>query len=181
MRRQLWKRAAALFTAGAVLAASVPAGSLTVKAAEKKEVSYEEIRPYYNVDCGDFDVTTPPAGEDFGKFQSVTEQVRGKDAGTGYTWGIADDYDVTPPADNLKPSNGEGIRTNWTWAQENGGYTVDSPKTATNRYTKNQWENSGSFGQTRKLDYAFELPKGTYDVELACVDPWGVSQKPVFI
>ena len=36
MKRQLWKRAAALFTAGVVLATSVPAGSLTVNAAEKK-------------------------------------------------------------------------------------------------------------------------------------------------
>lgn len=146
---------------------------------EKTKVSYEDILPYYNVDCGDFDVTTPPDGESFGSMQSVTEQIYGEDEGTGYTWGILDNYDTAPPSANLAPSEGQGIRTNWTWSQENGGFSIDSPKTVTNRYTKNQWEEEKSFGTTRKLDYSFELPEGTYEVELACVDPWNCSTNPM--
>ncbi len=176
--KQCGKLAAAVLSAALALS-GLPA-SLAVRAAEKKTVTYEDIRPFYSVDCGDFDVTTPPAGEDFGKYQSVTEQVYGRDAQTGHTWGIVDDYGVEPPVANKEQSNGKGIRTDWTWAHENGGWTVDSPKTSTNRYTKNQYENMATFGDERKLDYTFELPSGnTYDVELMCVDPWtNVSLHP---
>lgn len=178
--RNHWKRAAAFLTTCAMIGTSMPVGYLNVTAADpdKTKLTYEQIKPYYNVDCGDFDVTTPPENEDFGQYQSVTEQVLGKDAKTGKTWGIKDDYEVTPPSANLTESSGQGVRTNWTWSQENGGFSTDSPKTATNRYTKNQWEQSKIFGNTRKLDYSFELPAGTYDVELACVDPWNCSTNP---
>ncbi len=174
-RRRRWLAAAmaVVLAVPANLQAVLPA-----KAAEKQQVFYEDIRPFYLVDCGDFDVTTPPEGEDFGTYQSVTEQVYGEDARTGYAWGIVDDYGVEPPEDNKQESNGKGIRTDWTWAHENGGWTVDSPKTSTNRYTKNQYENRATFGEERKLDYAFALPEGTYDVETLCVDPWNVSTHP---
>lgn len=145
---------------------------------EATEVTYEDIRPYYNVDCGDLDVTTAPVGEDFGSYQSVTEQIYGEDQDTGMAWGIVDAYGITPPDANKKGSQTGGIDTDWTWPQENGGYTDQSPKTSTNRYTKNQFESASTFGTTRKLDYAFELPAGSYDVEVLCVDPWGVSKSP---
>ena len=80
--RNHWKRAAAFLTTCAMVGTSMPVGYLNVAAADpgKTKLTYEQIKPYYNVDCGDFDVTTPPENEDFGQYQSVTEQVLGKDS-----------------------------------------------------------------------------------------------------
>ena len=47
-------------------------------------------------------------------------------------------------------------------------------KTASNRYTKNQYEDGYT---TRFLDYAFELPDGTYTVEIGFANPWNCSNK----
>ena len=153
---------------------------VTAKPSEPlQEVKIEDIKPLYNVDCGDFDVTTAPAGEEFGTYQSVTEQVYGADPETGKKWGIIDNYEATPPAGNLNDSGTGGIQTNWTWPQENGGFGKDSAKSETNRYTKNQYETRASFGEVRKLDYAFELEPGKYLVTVLCKDPWGCSNSPV--
>lgn len=174
-----WKRLMATALCGAVTVTSVPGNLTLVKAAEKTQLTVEDITPFYNVDCGDFDVTTAPQGETLGQYQSVTEQVYGEDGVTGKKWGIVDNYEATPPNSNLVASDGLGLRTNWTWAQENGGFSTESGKGETNRYTKNQYEERAGFGETRMLDYQFELPAGTYEVKLACVDPWGCSKSPV--
>lgn len=181
-RRSLWKSGLAGMLSLTVVCTSIPVTGLDVQAAEDAvEVTYEHIRPYYNVDCGDFDVTTAPAEEDFGLYQSVTEQVYGEDPETGKNWGIVDNYEAQAPDSNLKGSGTGGVDTDWTWPHENGGWSTASPNSSTNRYTKNQWEESASFGNTRKLDYAFELPAGTYNVEVLCTDPWGVSKNPSLI
>ena len=39
------------------------------------------------VDCGDHGVSTVTKGDDFGRNNSVTDQIYGKDAETGYSWG----------------------------------------------------------------------------------------------
>lgn len=181
-RRGLWKPSMAGLLSLAVACTSIPVTGLEARAAgEGVEVSYEDILPYYNVDCGDFDVTTAPVEEDFGTFQSVTEQVYGEDPETGKKWGIVDNYEAQAPESNLKGSGTGGVDTDWTWPHENGGHSVSSPNSDTNRYTKNQWEESAHFGNTRKLDYAFELPAGTYQVEVLCTDPWGVSKNPSLV
>ncbi len=123
----------------------------------------------YFVDCGDYDVHTVSEGDDFGLYNSVTEQVYGVDAVTGRSWGIVDNSTTTTaPA----PAAGKGIGTKTTWAFEaNAGDGVD--KTASNRYTKNQFESSFT---TLKISYQFELPDGNYTVKMYFVDPWGCSK-----
>lgn len=181
MKKELLKKMFAGFLAAAMCITSLSmGGSGTVFAASdqtKKEV--EDILPFYNVDCGDFNVATPPGDEDFGKYQSVTEQVYGVDEETGKSWGIVDNYEATPPSGNTAGSKTGGVDTNWTWPQENGGWNENSPKASTNRYTKNQFEQSGSFGNTRKLDYKFELEPGSYQVKMLFADPWNCSKNPV--
>ena len=47
-------------------------------------------------------------------------------------------------------------------------------KTASYRYTKNQYENNID----RHLDYGFTLPNGTYTVEMSFSNPWNCSTNP---
>lgn len=123
----------------------------------------------YFVDCGDHNVFTPPTGEKYGVYNSVSEQLYGYDRVTGKKWGLIDD-----PIDRY---NGAGISnalyTANTWAYE-FNVADNLVKEDTCRYTKNQYEN----GYTeRYLDYYFELPNGTYDVEIGFSNPWSCSNK----
>lgn len=104
---------------------------------------------------------------------SVTDQVYGEDGKTGYKWGIDDT--VSTPLTNGRPGiAGTYAVTDWTWPYE--FTTADSKtKTATNRYTKNQFEKNV---EERHLDYKFELENGDYYVEAGFTDPWGCSSSP---
>ena len=124
----------------------------------------------YFVNCGDHDVTTVTGNDKFGIYNSVTEQLYGYDRVTGKKWGLIDD-----PEDRYKGSSiSSAIYTANTWAYE-ANPKDDQPKEATNRYTKNQYENGIT---DRYLDYAFELPNGTYEVEIGFANPWNCSNLP---
>ncbi|MGN1235637.1 MAG: beta-L-arabinofuranosidase domain-containing protein, partial [Christensenellaceae bacterium] len=125
----------------------------------------------YFVDCGDYDVTTVSDGDVLGVYNSVTEQLYGADSVTGKSWGLVDGADPTKGTAGSYAPN--GISSSNTWAYEyNQGDNL--AKTASNRYTKNQYE----CGVARNLSYAFELEDGDYIVELYFADPWGCSKKP---
>lgn len=132
---------------------------------------------YYFVDCGDYNTATLTDGETFGIYNSVTEQAYGADATTGKNWGILDDYDFTP---TLAPYDASydgslGVRTPWSWANEWGTVGDDLiDVTETMRYTKNMTEE----GKDRELKYKFELPDGTYSVEVGFYDLWNLSESP---
>ena len=108
----------------------------------------------------------------------MTDQAYGTDKVTGYKWGIDDT--ISSP---LKNGAGEclvgGVSTDWTWPNEQVGSDQTS-KTASNRYTKNQYEKEHNMdaSKTRHLDYKFELEDGEYYVEIGFTDPWSVSQSP---
>ncbi len=131
----------------------------------------------YFVNCGDYDVTTLSDGDLFGIYNGVTEQVYGVDPVTGKTWGIVDT--ISNPLKNGTANNAamtNTVFTDNTWTFETNATLSDSsPKTATNRYTKNQYEN----GIARNLNYKFELPNGKYTVELYFTDPWNCSKNPI--
>ena len=130
----------------------------------------------YFVNCGDYNVATLSDGDLFGIYNGVTEQIYGLDPVTGKTWGIVDT--VSSPLRNGvagNPGMTDSVFTDNTWSFETNSSLSDaSPKTSTNRYTKNQYEN----GMARTLNYKFELPKGKYTVELYFTDPWGCSKNP---
>lgn len=129
---------------------------------------YLVSRVAYFVDCGDYGVHTVSEGDVLGKHQSVTEQVYGADAVTGKKWGILDAHPT-----NIAGTAPNGIGTNSTWAYEfNAGDGQE--KTASNRYTKNQYES----GVARNLHYKFELDNGSYTVKVYFADPWGCSKNP---
>lgn len=123
----------------------------------------------YYVNCGDHNTTTASGTDRFGLFNSLTEQLYGEDAVTGYTWGLIDD-----PTDQYNGSSkSAGIYTANTWPDE---YHTgdDTNKASSYRYTKNQYENNIA----RHIDYGFELPNGTYAVEIGLTNPWNCSNNP---
>lgn len=132
----------------------------------------------YFVNCGDYDVTTLSEGDLFGIYNGVTDMAYGKDPVTGYEWGIVDT--ISEPLKNGKADNAaamtNAVFTDNTWPFETDASVTDSsPKTATNRYTKNQYET----GMARTLNYDFELPNGEYEIALYFTDPWSCSKNPI--
>ncbi|HBI86209.1 MAG TPA: hypothetical protein DDX71_08025 [Ruminococcus sp.] len=123
----------------------------------------------YFVDCGDHDNTTASGSDKFGYYNALTEQLFGEDKVTGAEWGVIDD-----PTDQYNgKSKSRGLYTANTWCDEYN--TTDGrDKTASFRYTKNQYENNIA----RHLDYGFTLRDGTYRIEAGFADPWSCSNHP---
>ncbi|MBR5363059.1 MAG: glycoside hydrolase family 127 protein [Oscillospiraceae bacterium] len=130
------------------------------------------VKPYYEydsnvayfVDCGDAVTSTVSAGDRFGLFNSLTEQMYGADAVTGMVWGIADETDHEHTGDPIYTAN--------TWPDES---TIDNrDKTASFRYTRGQYENN----MDRLIEYDFTLPNGTYQLEIGFANPWDCSTAP---
>ncbi|SFX02443.1 beta-L-arabinofuranosidase domain-containing protein [Ruminococcus sp. XPD3002] len=137
----------------------------------------EAVRPVYEsdssiayfVDCGDHNSDTVTGRDKLGMYNSVTEQSFGIDEVTGRKWGLIDD---TTDQYNGSSKSG-GLYTANTWCDE--ANTADgADKSSSFRYTKNQYENNIA----RHIDYSFELPNGTYSVEMSFCDPWGCSKNP---
>ncbi len=172
--KKIAKKAAASFLAAALCVTSFPSGipglDLTAKAATPADRPDKTI--VYFVDCGDYVVDTVSAGDQLGTHNSVTDQVYGKDAATGYKWGIVDT--ISDPLKNGTSGCG-GAFTDNTWPYEENTANTDVDKTKSNRYTKNQYEKGIA---ERYLDYQFELENGTYDVSVFCTDPWNCSEAP---
>ena len=129
---------------------------------------YDSTIAYY-VDCGDHNTSTITGRDKLGLYNCVTEQLYGADEVTGKKWGLIDNAE-----DQYNGSGkSKGIYTANTWPDE--ANTADgADKSYSFRYTKNQYEGNIA----RHLDYSFELPNGTYSVELCFVDPWGCSKNP---
>ena len=123
----------------------------------------------YFVDCGDQDTTTLTGSDKLGRYNSLTEQLYGADPVTGYEWGLIDDA-----KDQYNgASKSGGLYTANTWPNENAA-SDGAAKTASFRYTKNQYENDIA----RHIDYGFTLPNGDYTVEMSFSDPWNCSRNP---
>lgn len=123
----------------------------------------------YFVDCGDHNTKTLSGRDKLGYYNSVTEQLYGADPVTGAYWGLIDD-----PEDRYNGSSKSGgLYTANTWCDEFN--TADGrDKTASYRYTKNQYENDIA----RNINYGFTLPNGKYTVEMRFSDPWSCSKNP---
>ena len=142
-------------------------------------VKPEGLTTYYFVDCGDHGVSTVTKGDEFGENNSVTDQIYGEDAETGYSWGVVDpkgDYDTEGPG--LEQDT--GVYTEYTWASEydqvNNVAQDDLDKETTFRYARGQ----DTAGITpREVTYKFELDPGKYDVEVGMSNTWGNAGSPI--
>lgn len=174
-----WRKALSACLAAAVSVTALPTGNLSaVWAATPQERKDASI--VYFVDCGDYVVDTVSDGDQLGTRNSVTDQVYGEDAVTGYSWGIVDGEELADAngkdlTNGTAPDTG-GVYTANTWAfEQNDPVHTDYPKTQSNRYSKNFYEKGIA---ERYVDYAFELDCGTYEVTVGCVNPWNCSNSP---
>lgn len=174
MKKSIVKSAKAVISvcmAAALAVTGIPTSSLTGVKAEGTPVNRPDSSMVYFVDCGDYNTSTVPEDGQLGTHNSVTEQIYGEDSVTGYKWGIVDT--VSNPLTN-GAGVGKSVSTDWTWSCETSVTSDQTSKTATNRYTKNQFEKNVN----RHIDYKFEIENGTYYVEIGLADPWGVSKTP---
>lgn len=127
---------------------------------------------YYFVDCGDYTVDTITPGADttddtrddndnFGIYQSVTDQAYSADATTGKSWGIVANAYTGAAYEGL------GVRLDGAWAFE-----YNEPSSNIHRNWSNTYSNGTPAGHTPTLTWKFELPAGTYNVEVCAVNPW---------
>lgn len=137
---------------------------------------------YYFVDCGDHDPSTLSEGDELGSFNSVTDQLYGEDATTGYHWGVAalndQDIETEPGSGFFKDPNDKGVYTKYQRALSNAAADVadGQPKEATFRYADSQ-DKAGI--NPRCVFYKFELDPGEYAVTVGMSNTWGNAGNPV--
>jgi len=136
-------------------------------------LDYFELKPSsigeniaYFVDAGDLNPVTLNAGDNFGRYNSVTDQIYGVDESTGKSWGVVDQYAADPDYPGL-------LTGEWTWPAENIGANDASPKEFTYRYARGQdtqWPENVE--ERPGVQYKFELPNGNYEVEVGLLNQW---------
>lgn len=120
----------------------------------------------YFVNAGDLDPKTINEGDKFGIYNSVTDQFYGPDKLTGMKWGVVDE--------SVPSSIYPGYLTGrYTWPAENIGASDNSPKEETYRYAKDQ--HTMNIATRPGVQYKFELPNGTYSVEIGMQNSWSSS------
>lgn len=129
----------------------------------------------YFVDCGDHDPSTLPDGEEFGLYNSVTDQIFGEDPVTGRQWGV---YDYLNPEGVIHSGESKGAFTANTSPNCNDGQADVPSKTTNYRYASGQDGNANIAEQIGEMyvDYKFELTPGqTYNVEVCVGNNWSNS------
>lgn len=131
----------------------------------KKDVDENLV---YFVDAGDHGIKTLSEGDQFGVYNSVTDQVFGSDPVTGKNWGVTDS-DYTPD----KTPNQPGVYTKWTWANENleDNHDDGQDKNTSYRYAKGQ-----DRFEERYVNYKFQVEEDQYyEIEVGLGNHWGNS------
>ena len=137
----------------------------------------------YFVDCGDHDPSTVSGkADDFGRFNSVTDQIYGADSETGYSWGIVCETEGEAVLDWRGGSmvTSESDRAVYTTYQRalsnnNADLTDGKAKTETFRYAHDQ-KQAGI--DPRYVSYQFELEPKEYDVMVCVGNSWNNAANP---
>ena len=144
--------------------------------------SLKDIRNLiYFVDCGDHEPSTVTYGDDFGKYNSVTDQMYGKDAKTGYFWGVemrnANEKETPGEGSMVSGAEDKAVYTNYQKALSNtAGDLVDGKaKEETFRYAHNQSEAGIN---PRYVAYKFEVEPGEYKVTVGMSNTWDNGGTP---
>ena len=121
-------------------------------------------------------------GTSWGSLNSVTDQLYGKDAKTGYYWGVAalneQDTKAEPGSAAFADPDDKGVYTKYQKALSNSAADVTDgkPKEASFRYADSQ-DTAGI--NPRCVFYKFELDPGKYDVTVGMSNTWGNAGNPV--
>ena len=137
----------------------------------------------YFVDCGDHDPDTVSGkADDFGRFNSVTDQPLKADAETGYTWGIVMEADDEKNlgwngGSKVQFESDKAVYTTYQRALSNheADLTDGKAKTETFRYAHGQFEKGIN---PRYVSYQFELEPKAYDVTVCMGNSWKNAENP---
>lgn len=137
----------------------------------------------YFVDCGDHDPSTVSGkADDFGRFNSMTDQIYGADSKTGYSWGVVLE---TAGEEDLGWRGGswhqyesdKAVYTTYQRALSNdpSDFADGKGKTETFRYAHGQ-DSAGI--NPRYISYQFELEPKEYDVMVCMGNSWNNAANP---
>ena len=147
------------------------------------ELVEREKNVVYFVDCGDHDPSTVSGkADDFGRFNSVTDQLLQADSVTGYTWGIvmedSREEDLGWQGGSMASSaSDKAVYTTYQRALSNStaDLTDGKAKTETFRYAHGQ-DSAGI--NPRYVSYQFELEPKEYDVMVCMGNSWNNAANP---
>ena len=180
--------AAAAECAKALINAENPAANEITDAYQRLSTALDELvekskNVVYFVDCGDHDPSTVSGkADDFGRFNSVTDQIYGADRKTDYSWGVVLE---TAGEENLGWRGGswhqyesdKAVYTTYQRALSNDSsdFADGKEKTETFRYAHGQ-DSTGI--NPRYVSYQFELEPKEYDVTVCMGNSWGNAANP---
>lgn len=180
--------AAAAECAEALINAENPAANEITDAYQRLSTALDELvekskNVVYFVDCGDHDPSTVSGkADDFGRFNSVTDQIYGADSKTDYSWGVVLE---TAGEENLgwrggswhKYESDKAVYTTYQRALSNDSsdFADGKEKTETFRYAHGQ-DSAGI--NPRYVSYRLELEPKAYDVTVCMGNSWGNAGNP---
>ena len=180
--------AAAAERAEALIDAENPAAWEITDAYQRLAAALDELvkkskNVVYFVDCGDHDPDTVSGkADDFGRFNSVTDQPLKADAETGYTWGIVMETDDEKNlgwngGSKVQSESDKAVYTTYQRALSNheADLTDGKAKTETFRYAHGQFEKGIN---PRYVSYQFELEPKAYDVTVCMGNSWKNAANP---
>ena len=180
--------AAAAERAEALISAENPAAWEITDAYQRLSTALDELVKkaqdvVYFVDCGDHDPSTVSGkADDFGRFNSATDQIYGADSKTGYSWGVVLE---TAGEEDLGWRGGswhqyesdKAVYTTYQRALSNdpSDFADGKSKTETFRYAHGQ-DSAGI--NPRYISYQFELEPKEYDVTVCMGNSWNNAANP---
>ena len=147
------------------------------------ELVEREKNVVYFVDCGDHDPSTVSGkADDFGRFNSVTDQIYGADNSTNYHWGIvmetADEEDLGWRGGSQAQSiSDKAVYTTYQRALSNAPTDLEDSKSKTETFRYAHGQDSKGI-DPRYVSYQFELEPKEYDVTVCMGNSWGNAANP---
>lgn len=137
----------------------------------------------YFVDCGDHDPSTVSGkADDFGRFNSVTDQIYGADSKTSYNWGVVCETEGETAlgweGGSMVTSKSDGaVYTTYQRALSNAPTDLEDGKSKTETFRYAHGQDSAGINP-RYVSYQFELDPKEYDVTVCMGNTWNNAGSP---
>lgn len=184
-----WSAAAAAAEhAEALIDAENPAAWEITDAYQRLAAALDELvkkskNVVYFVDCGDHDPSTVSGkADDFGRFNSVTDQIYGADSKTSYNWGVVCETEGETAlgweGGSMVTSKSDGaVYTTYQRALSNAPTDLEDGKSKTETFRYAHGQDSAGINP-RYVSYQFELDPKEYDVTVCMGNTWNNAGSP---
>ena len=180
--------AAAAEHAEALMKAENPAAWEITDAYQRLAAALDELvekskNVVYFVDCGDHDPDTVSGkADDFGRFNSVTDQIYGADSKTSYNWGVVCETEGETTlgweGGSMVTSESDGaVYTTYQRALSNAPTDLEDGKSKTETFRYAHGQDSAGINP-RYVSYQFELEPKAYDVTVCMGNSWKNAANP---